>query len=44
MAAKFIVPSEASNSVHLKEFRSNVGYCNDPVNDFPHGAGEHVAG
>jgi len=21
MAAKFIVPSEASNSVHLKEFR-----------------------
>jgi len=44
MAAMFIVPSEASNSVHLNEFRSNVGYQDDPVNDFPHGAGGHVAG
>jgi hypothetical protein len=44
MAAKFIVPSEASNSVHLKEFKSNVGYKDDPVNGFPHGVRRYVVG
>ena len=32
---EFIVPSEASNSVHLNEFRSNVGYQDDLSMTFP---------